>query len=649
MLHLLYEAPVVAEPEPEERPRDTKTKTKFNPFSHLDDLDSLAGGNMPAARPEEPSAGDPGAEPELRRANARDTQAKTSRIAPSDQMRDYLNRINFTAADDEIDDVTAGANRDQEPSTDVDRVRAADVPAILNQQLQAAGEQMPEWHTINNLPGYMARNIRSMGRQFFGMFTRTPLEQIMTIANVQGQGPNTDAELRAVGAWLRDNGEDHGTVDIDMGPAIPGYKPDVKEYTAMGLRFHVVRDPMGTYIYAYPEQDARTPSEANPRLGANRPKLRENNMKPITTKVLAEELTLFKVEQLACQEWTNQLLESIVQESTLSRLIGKTPGGQHIVRWMHARHKLSNVAEWTSHPFTERVMWTEFKNHPDQFLIVSGSRGVAGIKPNEADIRKGEQSARSRGKVYNPAKDNTLRYQIVAFREDEQVDPELLRSPEDVDREADPTVMRARGGLPHKKDPAVADNIFDRLREQIGSLQAIYISKGHYTPGRGQEKELARGYELGADGEKAPGAVEREKLAARKPADAGNIDTQAELTTMVKRIRPVLKQLGNQAIGMINNRAKRYIDGGNFEQAQEIAKTGMAIKQFLTAIDTSGEINLSGWNNPVSNLVRSAMRDAAADSGVSVDQWLYDINRGSTAQLGPMLDAIRAGFMKMKP
>lgn len=657
MLHLLYEAPEVAEPperEPQgQGPKATKTKTKHNPFSHLDDLDAISSGNMPMARPKEPEDSEPGqggANPELRRASASDTRARTSRIAPGDQMRDYLNRINFTAADDEIDDVTAAANRDPdpEPTTDVDFVRPADVPVILNQQLQAAGEQMPEWHTINNLPGYMARNIRSMGRQFFSMFTRTPLEQIMTIANVQGQGPNTDEELRAVGAWLRDNGEDHGQVDIDMGPAIPGYNPDVKEYSAMGLRFHVVRDPMGTYIYAYPEQDARTPGAANPRLGHNRPRLRENTMKPITTKMLAEEYTLHKAEQLACQKWTAELIESLIQESTLSRAIGGTPGGQALVRWMHDRHKVSNVADWQAQPFDQRIMWTEFKNHPDQFLIISGTRGVAGIKPNESDFAKGEASARKRGKVYDPSKDTTMRYQIVAFREDEQVDPELLRSPADVDREADPTIMKARGGLPHKRDPEVADNIFDRLREQIGSLQAIYIAKGRFTPGHGQEKEIGRGKTAGIPIATAQGGIERDKIKSRVPAPPPEFNSSQALSDMLKRVRPVLNKLGNQAIGMINNRAKKSIESGNFDEAQSLARRGKEIKNFLVSINVSQgeEIDLR-YGGPVYTLLWKAIAQAAGEAGMNSSEWLRHISDQPTAKLGPMLDGIRAGRMQL--
>lgn len=609
-------------PEPPGRGQ-TQTKTQTDPFSHLHDLDSFdLTGSAPTVPPKA-GQDSPKNQPKLKTSSAANTRQRVSAIRPSDHMRDMMSRIDMTQ-DDEIDDAeaarragvgAAGTELDQRPVT------AQNLPSVLSQAVLAAGQQQPEWHTINNLPGYMRRAIRGMGRQIFSMMTRTPHENIMTIANVDGQGPNTSDEIRAVAGWLRANGQDLGPVEVNHGRAIPGYESQAHDFSAMGIRFHVVQDPMGQYIYAWPEQDSRT-NNNQARLGASQQRLINRESITMDNKqTLAEELALYKTEKLMESQWTQQLLEEILSESSLSRMIGETPGGQLLVRWMHRKHLLSNDASYMDHPFSERMMWTEFKNHPDNFLIVTGTNGVAGIKPNEADIQRGYERARKMNTSYNPARDNTLRYQIVAFRKDGQVDPALLRDPREVERDADPTVMRARGGMPSKADVRNPNNIFDRLAEQIGRLQAIYITRG---------------------------SVEREKIAGRKPPESQPADLQAELSTIAKRIRPVLKKLGFQAISIINNRAKRYIDGGNFDKAQEVSRAGANIKQFLTAIDTSGELNLSGYNNPISKIFNASLTDASGGlRGQELANWLAEINRGNAAQLGPILDAIRANFMKV--
>lgn len=599
------------------------TKTRVDPFAHLDDLDALdLTGKAPVVQPKDEPKNQPKNEPRIKTASAADTQSRAS-INPSDRMRDMLNRIDMTQ-DDEIDDaearVRAGHVDDDEPVTPNVPVRRQDLPDVLDRNLSRIGDINPEWHTINNLPGYMQRAIRGMGRQVFRMMTRTPLEDIMTIAHVEGQGPNSLEELKAVATWLKRNGEDLGPVEVGHGQAIPGYQPRANDFRAMGVRFHVVQDDYGHYIYAWPEQDSLQ-NTAQGRLERDVPRLPNRESIMNTKQALVEELRLYRAEKLMESQWTRSLLENLLDESTLSRMIGDTPGGQLLVRWMHRKHLLSNEASYDEHPFSERMMWTEFKNHPDNFLIISGSQGVAGIKPNEADIQRGYERAREQRKPYNPARDNTLRYQIVAFRKDGQVDPALLRDPREIERDADPTVMRARGGMPSRKDVRQENNIFDRLAEQIGRLQAIYITRE---------------------------AVEREKITGRRPSSGAPANLDAEVATLAKRVRPVLKKLGYQAISIVNNRAKRYIDGGNFEKAQEVARVGNNIKQFLTAIDTSGELNLAGYNNPIAKIFRSAINDASQGiQGQELAEWLADLNRSGAAKLGPILDAIRAGFMRV--
>ena len=251
-----------------------KTKTKSS--SYLDDLDDVLSPKKPDL-PSFPNQDEPIDGPEddnepahLPTASRDTTRSRIGQMTPSDTMRDYMNRINpdVGAAEPDLPDTAAN---------ELVIRTARDVPSVISRSMQAAGVQSPEWHTVNNLPGFQDRNIRGMGRQMFGLFTSTPIEQIKTIANVEGQGPNTDAELRSVAAWLRDNAEDMGKVEVSHGQAIPGYNPDVKEYRANGIRFHVVRDPMGQYIYAYPDKDARLggPDRRDRLSDRNTPRLRE--------------------------------------------------------------------------------------------------------------------------------------------------------------------------------------------------------------------------------------------------------------------------------------------------------------------------------------------------------------------------------------
>ena len=116
-----------------------------------------------------------------------------------------------------------------------------------------------------------------------------------------------------------------------------------------------------------------------------------------TFNSVGEEIRYFthKVEEVEDQQLeeniVRDLIESYLQESSLSKMIGDTPGGQSLVKYMHSKHLLSNDANYEEQPFNERVMWTTFKDNPDNFFILSGTHGVAGIKPNAADINRGIQ------------------------------------------------------------------------------------------------------------------------------------------------------------------------------------------------------------------------------------------------------------------
>lgn len=605
-----------------EATKPTKPKTQtFNP----DEVDDILN-----PRPSHPIAksGDgefndtlpePDAIPTMPTSSAADTRRKTQNINPSELMRDYMSRINPEAGADEPE------LEPQDPENELVIRSADDVPSVISSAMQATGVQTPEWHTVDNLPGYQQRNVRGMGRQVFGMFTSTPLEQIRTIANVEGQGPNTDAEMRAVASWLQNNAEDLGEVELSHGRAIPGYRPDVKEYRANGIRFHVVRDPMGQYIYAYPDADARTPGGQG-MIGQERPQLSEAGEMKYRPSLL-EQLKFDEIIRDFIKESEDVSLdEEELDESSLSKLIGKQKGGQKLVKWLHSRHKLANLADLQPQPFNERMLWKEFKRNPDNFVVVSAENGVAGIKPYEKQIRDRMEAARKRGREYDPGGDSTLQYQIIAFTDDgEQIDPALLQpKPEEgEERDIDPTVMKARMGKISGRDIQNPDNVFNLLAEQIGALKTVYL---------------------------ATGAVEREKMAKRaelkKPE--GKMAENEALTAVFKRVRPVLKKLANTALSQISNRAKRYLEGGNFEAGQKVMATGAKLRQLLATIDTIRDLDIGAAQfgtaeNTLATQIKRAITGASGSNPGTpgYQEYLNNAARGKAAELKPILDALR--------
>lgn len=253
---------------------DNKKKTQQKPAdpyaARWDDI--LGPGSQPdeVPAPYEPEPSEPPPEraaPELRRATQADTLRATQNITPTERMRDLMNRMQDIQG---VDD--AGYPEPEDADVPAVRVDTDNLPRVANQALQAAGVQNPEWHQVANLPGNMQRAVRMLGRALFGTMTRTPTQDIYMVGNVMGQGPNSAQEVNAVAAWIRANGRDLGRGDIDFEGSIPGYEADIRTYDAAGIRWLVVQDEFGRYIYAWPRDDSR--SMENPeRLQQQRPRL----------------------------------------------------------------------------------------------------------------------------------------------------------------------------------------------------------------------------------------------------------------------------------------------------------------------------------------------------------------------------------------
>lgn len=208
---------------------------------------------------------------DLKKGSKADTMRATSNITPTAAMSDLIGRMNVPVDDVGVDEpenalVHATITPDHVPAV-ISRAIAMSDPHAIN----------PTWHAVANLPGNMSRAILTLGKALFRAFTRTPTEDIVMIGNVGGQGPNSTREVNGVVAWLKNNGREVDAANIDFEQTIPGYSAQVKHYTAGGVRFKVVRDQFGDYIYAWPEKDSigsveqvSGPSAASPRRLSNR-------------------------------------------------------------------------------------------------------------------------------------------------------------------------------------------------------------------------------------------------------------------------------------------------------------------------------------------------------------------------------------------
>ena len=251
----------------EARKTKTDTKTKKKNLG----LDNLLNPNKPADKPVTKPKEEPKKQqtPNRPTASQSDTLRATSGIAPNQRMADLLSRMR----DIEIDPEDTGYPT-VEPETLPDiLVNTENLPSVANQSLQTAGVQRPKWHKVANLPGNMSRGIRTLGKRLFQTFTNTPTDEITMIGNLGGMGPNTPLEVNSVAGWLRNNGKDLGGIgNIDFNNIIPGYNAEIAMYTAAGIRWMLVRDEFGSYIYCWPESDSKS-LQGQGALGHNRPLL----------------------------------------------------------------------------------------------------------------------------------------------------------------------------------------------------------------------------------------------------------------------------------------------------------------------------------------------------------------------------------------
>ena len=252
------------------RPQKTKQQPKIDPgiFNRPDD-------QLPAAsEPQSKGQDSAPSEPKLKKAGQAGTLKATSNITPTDDMRNMLGKLRDIEIDPNLPDYPEPTEPPDLPTV---YVTPKNLPAIAHRGLMAAGVQDPEFHQVANLPGNMSAVIRQLGKSLFNSLTKTPTEKIYMVADLGGMGPNTQREVNAVLGFLRDHGSDLGPGDVDFAGIMPGYTAQTHQYSALGIRWLVVKDFAGNYIYSWPENDSRTAlankATDTKALPGNKPKL----------------------------------------------------------------------------------------------------------------------------------------------------------------------------------------------------------------------------------------------------------------------------------------------------------------------------------------------------------------------------------------
>lgn len=141
------------------------------------------------------------------------------------------------------------------------------LPSVITKELLAADNIDIEWTSIKDLPGFVVKDIRALGRSVFSNFTDTNPDDIVTMACTQQGHSLTGHEMRelnAVAGWAKKNAiekpEYASVINMDFkeyiksnprGPVQGNYEPQAMFYETDKISFLLVNDFMGKYIYAW--------------------------------------------------------------------------------------------------------------------------------------------------------------------------------------------------------------------------------------------------------------------------------------------------------------------------------------------------------------------------------------------------------------
>ncbi len=242
-----------------DKPTDIKDRTEIDWETMFDEPASkgeLSTGRKSSAADKSAS---PKAAPKLKVGSRADAARKTAGMQMTPDMARMLGGLNIP--DDQLEpEPPSQAVVPHEPVT------LANVPATISREIEMSDPSMvnPTFLRVADLPGNMNRAILTLGKSLFRSFTKTPTKDIVMIGNMGGMGPHSTKEVRSVANWVADNGREVDTAHMDFGPTMPGYEADVKQFSTAGVRFMLVRDQFGDYIYGWPEGDSVGSARALP-------------------------------------------------------------------------------------------------------------------------------------------------------------------------------------------------------------------------------------------------------------------------------------------------------------------------------------------------------------------------------------------------
>jgi len=261
--------------------RKTQTQTQTNI-----DLDNIF--KTGTARPVVKHTEKPKVKPEAKQDNPKvvkvnkasvsKTLAATGKIKPTRAMQDMLGKMLDIKLDADLPSYDASIERQlvkttQKQTSSVEPKPPEMVPVVVvktttlattaEYALRKAGYLVPNFHQVAALPGNIKDQIRQLGRSVFKTMTITPTNKIFVVANLGGQGPNTDREVQSVADWVKQHGQDYGDGSINFDRSIPGYEAETHMYTAAGITWLLVKDFAGQYIYAWPEKESVFRIEVN--------------------------------------------------------------------------------------------------------------------------------------------------------------------------------------------------------------------------------------------------------------------------------------------------------------------------------------------------------------------------------------------------
>lgn len=192
--------------------------------------------------------------PGMRRSGAEDTRRAMTDVNMPPEAADKMGMIQQMQNSDEITDIEArhragfGDVAQAEPET-----TGQDL-AVISKDIASKTDVDPKWHDVKHLPGYLSSSIRAMGRQVFGTFTDTPIEDINVVASIGG-GPNSEDEVGAVINWLHQNATPDSAAKMHFEKTIPDYGAEMIVFKTDSDTFLAVKDPMGSYVYSWPTSD----------------------------------------------------------------------------------------------------------------------------------------------------------------------------------------------------------------------------------------------------------------------------------------------------------------------------------------------------------------------------------------------------------